>query len=135
MARTSIVCFLAGPQAIWGPYGTPFLTDRGGAGLQEDCQFLSIHLSVRLSICPSIPPSLFGLVVSYTANKPQTSDVAELGQTWQYTVDSLQQTVDSRQQKVDSRQQTVDSRQQTVDIRQGRGVEGVGAKDEEEGDH
>ena len=105
MARTSIVCFLGGPQAIWGPYGPPFLTDQRGAGLQEVFQFLSIRLSVRLSICLSIPPSLFGLVVSYTANKPQTSDVAKLGQTWQYTVDSIQQTVDSRQQTADSRRQ------------------------------
>ena len=127
MARTSTFSYLAGPQAIWGPYGPPFQLDRRGAGLKEIFQVLSVRLSVHLSIFLSIPPSLFGLVVSYTANIPQTSDLAYLGYTWQqtvyslqYTVDNRQQTVDSRQQTVGSRQQTVYSRQQTSDIRQQR---------------
>ena len=100
MACASIFSFLAGPQAIWGPYGPPFLPDRRAAGLQKVFQVLSVCLSVHPSIFPSIPPSLFGLVVSYIANIPQTSDLAELGR---------QQTVDSRQQIVNCRQQTVDN--------------------------
>ena len=118
MARTYVFSYLVGPYAIWGPYEPPFQLDQRGAGLQGIFQVLSVRLSVHLSIFPSLPPSLFGLVVSYTANIPQTSDLPELG----------------RQQILDSIQQTLDFRLQTVDSRQGRGGEakGEGEKDEEE---
>ena len=79
MARTSIFSLLAGLWAFWGQYTPPLLPDPRGAGLQEAFKFLSVCLSVRLSVCPSIPLSLFGLVVSYTANIPQTSYLAEHG--------------------------------------------------------
>ena len=74
-------------RSIW----TPFL-DRPKRG-QHTRGFFNFCPSVCLSVCPYVVHpslSLLGLVVFYTANKPQTSDVAELGLTWQYTVDSIQ---------------------------------------------
>ena len=79
MARTSIFPSQLIPR-LFGVHKDPFfLSKQRGAGLQEVFQFLSVRLSIHLFIFLSIPPSLFGLVVSYTANIPQTSGLAELG--------------------------------------------------------
>ena len=106
MAPTCNCFLLSWSLGHLGSIWTPFF-DRTKMG-QHSRGFVIFCPSVCLSVCPYVihpSLSLLGLVVSYTANKPQTSDVAELGLTWQYTVDSIQQTVDSRQQTVDSRRQ------------------------------
>ena len=56
-----------------------YFPDPRGAGLQEAIQFLSDHLSVCLSVRPSVHPSKFGLFVFYMADITRTPLTLPMG--------------------------------------------------------
>ena len=72
MARTFIFSFLTGTRLFGVHINPPFCRTEEGPAYRG-------LLNVCPSVCLSISPYLFGLVVSYTANIPQNSDLAEPG--------------------------------------------------------